>query len=263
MPPILPPQDGFLFLDREKFHDSFAGDVSAEQAAFMADSQVPWGVDALGGTISEAGVAEQAELVPGHHRGRMIPPPAQREMSGRAGATVEEAAASHSRSTCRSRRLWLTSSRRLPAGGISPRLSPAQDAGTFFAQLLRPPAPCCAGAASTSGQARVLRPQSGLTQSCSGRSTLARRSGAARPSPRRSGRAASGCRRRRGRSRCGSPCAPSRWSSSMRERAASIGSTSGVHLPGSAPGCRRSPSNTCACGSGSRRARPPWPRGSE
>ena len=53
VPPILPPQDGFLFLDREKFHDSFAADVSAEQAAFMADSQVPWGVEALSGTISE------------------------------------------------------------------------------------------------------------------------------------------------------------------------------------------------------------------
>ena len=53
VPPILPPQDGFLFLDREKFHASFAGDLSAEQAAFMADSQVPWGVEALSGTISE------------------------------------------------------------------------------------------------------------------------------------------------------------------------------------------------------------------
>src|SRR5207302_6487036 len=53
VPPILPPKDGFLFLDREKFHDSFAGDVDADEAAFMADSQVPWGVDALGGAISE------------------------------------------------------------------------------------------------------------------------------------------------------------------------------------------------------------------
>jgi len=51
---ILPPQDGFLFLDREKFHEQFAGDVSADEAAFMADSQVPWGVEALSGTISEA-----------------------------------------------------------------------------------------------------------------------------------------------------------------------------------------------------------------
>jgi hypothetical protein len=53
VPPILPPQDGFLFLDREKFHASFAADVSAELAAFMADWQVPWGVDALGGSITE------------------------------------------------------------------------------------------------------------------------------------------------------------------------------------------------------------------
>src|SRR5467141_220762 len=53
VPPILPPKDGFLFLDREKFHASFAGDVPAPEAAFMADSQVPWGVDALGGSITE------------------------------------------------------------------------------------------------------------------------------------------------------------------------------------------------------------------
>ena len=53
VPPILSPQDGFLFLDREKFHESFAGDVDAEEAEFMADSQVPWGVEALSGTISE------------------------------------------------------------------------------------------------------------------------------------------------------------------------------------------------------------------
>ena len=69
VPPILPPQDGFLFLDREKFHDSFAADVSADEAAFMADSQVPWGVEALGRDNQRAGVEEQAELVPGRERG--------------------------------------------------------------------------------------------------------------------------------------------------------------------------------------------------
>src|SRR5580692_4469459 len=51
-PPILPPQDGFLFLDREKFAHSFAADVPAHEAAFMADSQVPWGVEALNGKVS-------------------------------------------------------------------------------------------------------------------------------------------------------------------------------------------------------------------
>ena len=66
-PPILPPQDGFLLLDRAKFHASFAGDLSAEQAAFMADSQVPWGVDAWAARSANL-VAEQAKLVPGHDR---------------------------------------------------------------------------------------------------------------------------------------------------------------------------------------------------
>jgi pimeloyl-ACP methyl ester carboxylesterase len=94
-PPILPPQDGFLLLDREKFHDSFAGDVDADAAAFMADSQVPWGVDALGGTISEASWRNKPSWYLLTTEDRMIPPPAQQKMSGRAGSTVEEVAASH------------------------------------------------------------------------------------------------------------------------------------------------------------------------
>jgi pimeloyl-ACP methyl ester carboxylesterase len=70
--------------------------VDAELAAFMADSQVPWGVDALGGTISEAACTSKPSWYLFTTEDRMIPPQAQREMSGRAGATVEEAAASHS-----------------------------------------------------------------------------------------------------------------------------------------------------------------------
>jgi pimeloyl-ACP methyl ester carboxylesterase len=95
VPPILPPQDGFLFLDREKFHASFAGDLSAEQAAFMADSQVPWGVDALGGTISEPAWRSKPSWYLVTTEDRMIPPPAQREMSARAGSIVVEVAGSH------------------------------------------------------------------------------------------------------------------------------------------------------------------------
>jgi pimeloyl-ACP methyl ester carboxylesterase len=95
-PPILPPVDGFLFLDRDKFHDSFAGDVPAEEAAFMADSQVPWGVDAPGGTITEAAWRAKPSWYLLTTEDRMIPPTAQRSMSGRAGATVTEVAASHS-----------------------------------------------------------------------------------------------------------------------------------------------------------------------
>ena len=95
VPPILPPQDGFLFLDREKFHASFAGDVSADQAAFMADSQVPWGVDALGGAVSEPAWRSKPSWYLVATEDRMIPPPAQRMMSARAGSTVVEVAGSH------------------------------------------------------------------------------------------------------------------------------------------------------------------------
>ena len=95
-PPILAPKDGFLFLDRDKFHASFAGDLPAAQAAFMADSQVPWGVNALGGTITEAAWRIKPSWYLVTAEDRMIPPPAQRAMAERTGATVTEVAASHS-----------------------------------------------------------------------------------------------------------------------------------------------------------------------
>src|SRR5215469_898089 len=95
-PPILPPQDGFLFLDRDKFHASFAGDLPADLAAFMADSQVPWGADALGGQISEPAWRTRPSWYLITTEDKMIPPAAQRTMSGRAGSTTVEVAASHS-----------------------------------------------------------------------------------------------------------------------------------------------------------------------
>ena len=95
VPPILPPRDGFLFLDRDKFAASFAADVPAAQAAFMADSQVPWGVDALGGAISEPAWRSKPSWYLVATDDRMIPPPAQRAMSERAGSTVTETPGSH------------------------------------------------------------------------------------------------------------------------------------------------------------------------
>jgi pimeloyl-ACP methyl ester carboxylesterase len=95
-PPILPPKDGFLFLDRDKFHASFAADLPADLAAFMADSQVPWGVDALGGTITDPAWRTKPSWYLITSEDRMIFPPAQRTMSQRAGSTVTEVAASHS-----------------------------------------------------------------------------------------------------------------------------------------------------------------------
>src|SRR6266850_923572 len=96
VPPILPPQEGFLFLDKAKFPASFAGDVDTEKAAFMADSQVPWGVEALGGTISEPAWKTRPSWYLVTTEDRMIPPDAQRFMSKRAGAKVTEVKASHS-----------------------------------------------------------------------------------------------------------------------------------------------------------------------
>jgi pimeloyl-ACP methyl ester carboxylesterase len=96
VPPILPPVDGFLFLDREKFASSFAADLPADEAAFMADSQVPWSVDALNGTITEPAWRSRPSWYLIATDDRMIPPAGQRTMSGRIGATVAEAAGSHS-----------------------------------------------------------------------------------------------------------------------------------------------------------------------
>jgi len=95
VPPILPPQDGYLFLDKSKFPASFAGDVDAERAAFMAASQVPWGVDALSGTISEPAWKTKPSWYLIATDDKMIPPAAQRFMSKRAGSTVVEVAGSH------------------------------------------------------------------------------------------------------------------------------------------------------------------------
>jgi pimeloyl-ACP methyl ester carboxylesterase len=95
VPPILPPQDGFLFLDRAKFRAAFAADVSPETASFMADSQVPWGLDALNGAVTEPAWRSKPSWYLVSTVDKMIPPDAQRAMSKRAGSTVVEVNGSH------------------------------------------------------------------------------------------------------------------------------------------------------------------------
>ncbi len=95
VPPILPPVDGFLFLDKAKFAASFAADVDPETAAFMADSQVPWGVEALAGAVTEPAWKVKPSFYLVASDDHMIPPPAQRLMAKRAGATVTEVPGSH------------------------------------------------------------------------------------------------------------------------------------------------------------------------
>jgi pimeloyl-ACP methyl ester carboxylesterase len=95
VPPILPPQNGFLFLDAAKFADSFAADIPADRAEFLANSQVPWGLDALNGAVTAPAWKTKPSWYLVSTEDRMIPPPAQRSMAKRAGATLTEVAGSH------------------------------------------------------------------------------------------------------------------------------------------------------------------------
>ena len=95
VPPILPPQDGYLFLDRTKFRAAFAADVSPDAAAFMADSQVPWGLEALNGAVTEPSWKTKPSWYLVATEDKMIPPDAQRAMSKRAGSSVVEVKGSH------------------------------------------------------------------------------------------------------------------------------------------------------------------------
>jgi pimeloyl-ACP methyl ester carboxylesterase len=95
VPPILPPQDGYLFLDKAKFPDAFAADLTPDVASFMADSQVPWGLDALNGAITRPAWRTKPSWYMVSTEDRMIPPVAQRAMSKRAGSTVVEVKGSH------------------------------------------------------------------------------------------------------------------------------------------------------------------------
>jgi pimeloyl-ACP methyl ester carboxylesterase len=95
VPPILPPREGYLFLDKAKFAAAFAGDVSNDEASFMADSQVPWGVEALGGAVSEPAWRTKPSWYLVATDDKMIPPDAQRAMSTRARSTVVEVKGSH------------------------------------------------------------------------------------------------------------------------------------------------------------------------
>jgi len=95
VPPILPPQDGYLLLDEAKFAASFAADVNPDRGAFMADSQVPWGVAALNGTVNRAAWKTKPNWYLVSTEDKMIPPAAQHLMAKRARSTVAQIAASH------------------------------------------------------------------------------------------------------------------------------------------------------------------------
>jgi pimeloyl-ACP methyl ester carboxylesterase len=95
VPPILPPRDGFVMLDKAKFAASFAADVDPAVASFMANSQVPWGLEAVNGTIAQAAWKSKRSWYLMATTDKMIPPDAQRSMAERAKAVIVEAEGSH------------------------------------------------------------------------------------------------------------------------------------------------------------------------
>lgn len=94
-PPILPPQNGLIYLDKAKFRDSFAADVDADKAAFMATSQVPSTIAALDGKITEPAWKTKPSWYLLVTEDKMIPPSAQASMAKRAGSKVVETHGSH------------------------------------------------------------------------------------------------------------------------------------------------------------------------
>jgi pimeloyl-ACP methyl ester carboxylesterase len=84
-----------LALDKATFAASFAADVAPEKAEFMANSQVPWGVEALNGAVTEPAWKAKPSWYLVATDDRMIPPAAQRAMSKRAGSSVVEVKGSH------------------------------------------------------------------------------------------------------------------------------------------------------------------------
>lgn len=93
--PMLPAQDGFLYLDKVKFPASYAADVDPEKAAFWADSQVPWGIACFSGTIREPAWRTKPSWYLVATEDMRILPDAQRAMAKRAGSMVVEAQGSH------------------------------------------------------------------------------------------------------------------------------------------------------------------------
>ncbi len=94
--PPLAPRDGFLFVDPAKFPDAFAQDVERSTAEFQAIAQLPWALEAAGGTGGEPAWKTRPSWYLVSADDRMIPPPAQRDMAAHAGAKVTESPGSHS-----------------------------------------------------------------------------------------------------------------------------------------------------------------------
>ena len=93
--PILPPTDGFIWLDRNKFHANFCADLPASKAKFMADSQVPVGLAAFDTDLTTGAWKIKKSWYIVATEDKMIPPDAERGMAKRANAEATEIKSSH------------------------------------------------------------------------------------------------------------------------------------------------------------------------
>lgn len=94
-PPCQPPKGGFVLLNELSFAAAFAADVDPAKAAFMAASQIPWGLQALHGKVGEPAWKSKPSWYLVAVDDRLISRTAQRAMSKRAGSVVVEAPGSH------------------------------------------------------------------------------------------------------------------------------------------------------------------------
>jgi pimeloyl-ACP methyl ester carboxylesterase len=94
-PSLTQPTAGYIFQDKAKFAAAFGADVDPETAAFWADSQVPFGIEANYGAVSEPAWKKKPSWYLVATDDRMIPPATQRRMLERAGSTAVEVPGSH------------------------------------------------------------------------------------------------------------------------------------------------------------------------
>ena len=92
---IQPDDQGFLWINREKFHKAFAGGATDDEAAIMAAVQKPLSFAAFGGQES----TPAWKTIPSWYltctEDQMIPLPAQEFLAKRMNATVRSVASSH------------------------------------------------------------------------------------------------------------------------------------------------------------------------
>jgi pimeloyl-ACP methyl ester carboxylesterase len=92
---ILPPENGYLWFDKAKYHQGFCADLSVEKAAFMADSQVPVSASVFASMISVAAWKSKPSWYLVATDDHVIPAEAARFMAKRAGAKISEVKSSH------------------------------------------------------------------------------------------------------------------------------------------------------------------------